>query len=117
TPMSQDGKIMINTSETSNMAHFIDTATRQIVANVLVDARPRFAEFKRDNSELWVSSELRETGCCVERAGDVHNSLQYPGPAGRTPRAGPHRQAQAGEAAFHTVGPSKSRRGRGCHEP
>jgi len=40
------------------MAHFIDTATRQIVANVLVDARPRFAEFKPDGSELWVSSEI-----------------------------------------------------------
>src|ERR1700712_1905496 len=53
-----DGKILINTSETTNMAHFIDTASRQIVANVLVDARPRFAEFKRDGSELWVSSEI-----------------------------------------------------------
>ena len=59
--ISPDGKILINTSETTNMAHFIDTATRQIVANVLVDARPRFAEFKRDNSEVWVSSEIGGT--------------------------------------------------------
>ena len=44
--ISPDGKILVNTSETTNMAHFIDTATHQIVANVLVDARPRFAEFK-----------------------------------------------------------------------
>jgi PQQ-dependent catabolism-associated beta-propeller protein len=43
------------------MAHFIDTATRQIVANVLVDSRPRYAEFKRDGSELWVSSEVGGT--------------------------------------------------------
>src|ERR1700716_2486648 len=56
--ISPDGKTLINTSETTNMAHFIDTSTRQIVANVLVDARPRFAEFKRDGSELWVSSEI-----------------------------------------------------------
>jgi len=56
--ISPDGKILINTSETTNMAHFIDTTTRQIVANVLVDGRPRFAEFKRDGSELWVSSEI-----------------------------------------------------------
>ena len=59
--ISPDGKILVNTSETTNMAHFIDTATRQIVANVLVDARPRFAEFKHDGSELWVSSEIGGT--------------------------------------------------------
>ena len=41
--ISPDGKTLINTSETTNMAHFIDTATRQVVANVLVDSRPRFA--------------------------------------------------------------------------
>jgi hypothetical protein len=35
--ISPDGKILVNTSETTNMAHFIDTETRQIVANVLVD--------------------------------------------------------------------------------
>ena len=43
------------------MAHFIDTSSRQMVANVLVDARPRFAEFKRDGSEVWVSSEIGGT--------------------------------------------------------
>jgi PQQ-dependent catabolism-associated beta-propeller protein len=56
--LSPDGKILVNTSETTNMAHFIDTATRRIVANILVDARPRFAQFKDDGSELWVSSEI-----------------------------------------------------------
>jgi PQQ-dependent catabolism-associated beta-propeller protein len=40
------------------MAHFIDTSTRKIVDSVLVDARPRFATFKQDGSELWVSSEV-----------------------------------------------------------
>src|SRR6202008_1315729 len=59
--ISPDGKILINTSEPTNMAHFIDTGTRQIGANVLVDSRPRFAEFKRDGSELWVSSEIGGT--------------------------------------------------------
>jgi PQQ-dependent catabolism-associated beta-propeller protein len=66
--ISPDGKILINTSETTNMAHFIDTATRQIVANVLVDARPRFAEFKRDSSELWVSSEIGGTVSIIDPA-------------------------------------------------
>ena len=48
------------------MAHFIDTETRRIVGNVLVDARPRFAEFKRDGSELWVSSEIGGTVSVID---------------------------------------------------
>jgi PQQ-dependent catabolism-associated beta-propeller protein len=48
------------------MAHFIDTATRQIVANILVDARPRFAQFKDDGSELWVSSEIGGTVSIID---------------------------------------------------
>jgi DNA-binding beta-propeller fold protein YncE len=64
--MSPDGKILVNTSETTNMAHFIDTQTREIVSNVLVDARPRFAEFKRDGSELWVSSEIGGTVTVID---------------------------------------------------
>jgi PQQ-dependent catabolism-associated beta-propeller protein len=48
------------------MAHFIDTATRRIVANVLVDARPRFAEFKRNASEVWVSSEIGGTVSVID---------------------------------------------------
>jgi PQQ-dependent catabolism-associated beta-propeller protein len=64
--ISPDGKTLINTSETTNMAHFIDTSSRQIVANVLVDARPRFAEFKHDASELWVSSEIGGTVSIID---------------------------------------------------
>jgi len=64
--VSPDDKIMINTSETTNMAHFIDTSTRQIVANVLVDSRPRFAEFKHDGSELWISSEIGGTVSIID---------------------------------------------------
>ena len=40
----KDGKVLVNTSETTNMAHFIDTTTFAVIDNVLVDARPRFAE-------------------------------------------------------------------------
>jgi PQQ-dependent catabolism-associated beta-propeller protein len=64
--ISPDGRILVNTSETTNMAHFIDTETRQVVANVLVDARPRYAEFKRDGSELWVSSEIGGTVSVID---------------------------------------------------
>jgi PQQ-dependent catabolism-associated beta-propeller protein len=48
------------------MAHFIDTQTHQIVANVLVDARPRFAQFKADGSELWVSAEIGGTVTIID---------------------------------------------------
>jgi PQQ-dependent catabolism-associated beta-propeller protein len=58
--------MLVNTSETTNMAHFIDTATRQIVANVLVDARPRFAQFKHDGSEVWVSAEIGGTVTVID---------------------------------------------------
>src|SRR5437588_325208 len=64
--ISPDGKILINTSETTNMAHFIDLASRKIVANVLVDSRPRFAAFKPDGSELWVSSEIGGTVSVID---------------------------------------------------
>jgi PQQ-dependent catabolism-associated beta-propeller protein len=64
--ISPDGKILINTSETTNMAHFIDTTTQQVVASVLVDARPRFATFKTDGSELWVSSEVGGTVSIID---------------------------------------------------
>ena len=39
--VSPDGKTLIATSETSNMAHFIDTDSYQVVDNVLVGSRPR----------------------------------------------------------------------------
>jgi PQQ-dependent catabolism-associated beta-propeller protein len=64
--LSPDGKILVATSETTNMAHFIVTETRRIVANVLVDARPRFAEFKRDASGVWVSSEIGGTVSIID---------------------------------------------------
>ena len=42
--VSPDGKVAITTSETTNMAHWIDTSTQSLFANTLVDARPRHAE-------------------------------------------------------------------------
>ena len=59
--VSPNGKIAITTSETSNMAHWIDTKTRELFANTLVDSRSRHAEFVRDGTELWVSSEIGGT--------------------------------------------------------
>ena len=59
--VSPNGKIAITTSETTNMAHWIDTETRELFANTLVDSRPRHAEFVKDGTELWVSSEIGGT--------------------------------------------------------
>jgi PQQ-dependent catabolism-associated beta-propeller protein len=64
--ISPDGKVLVSTSETTNMAHFIDTRERKIIANVLVDSRPRFAVFKSDASELWVSSEIGGTVSIID---------------------------------------------------
>jgi PQQ-dependent catabolism-associated beta-propeller protein len=50
------------------MAHFIDTATHEITDNVLVDARPRFAEFSPDGSQVWVSSEISGTVSVIDNA-------------------------------------------------
>jgi PQQ-dependent catabolism-associated beta-propeller protein len=50
------------------MAHFIDTSTHEIVANVLVDSRPRFAEFKPDGSQVWISAEIGGTVSVIDNA-------------------------------------------------
>jgi PQQ-dependent catabolism-associated beta-propeller protein len=66
--ISPDGSVMVNTSETTNMAHFIDTETHEIVDNVLVDSRPRFAEFTPDGSQVWVSAEIGGTVSVIDNA-------------------------------------------------
>jgi PQQ-dependent catabolism-associated beta-propeller protein len=64
--VSPDGKTMVNTSETTSMAHFIDTDTHEVTDNVLVDTRPRFAEFKPDGSQVWVSAEVGGTVSVID---------------------------------------------------
>ena len=56
----------MNTSETTNMAHFIDTATNTTIDNVLVDSRPRVAEFTADGAQLWVSAEIGGTVTVID---------------------------------------------------
>ena len=63
--ISPDGKI-VNTSETTNMAHFIDVETKEITHNVLVDQRPRVATFTADGAEVWVSSEIGGTVSVID---------------------------------------------------
>jgi PQQ-dependent catabolism-associated beta-propeller protein len=66
--VSRDGKWVVNTSETTNMAHFIDTDTHEITDNVLVDQRPRYAFWTADDAEIWVSSEIGGTVSVIDNA-------------------------------------------------
>ena len=111
--ISPDGKTLINTSETTNMAHFIDTSSRQIVANVLVDARPRFAEFKHDSSELWVSSEIGGTvSSSIPKArGDRQDHVRDSGFAERGDPAGRHRHDQRRQDRLRRARTGQPRRG------
>jgi DNA-binding beta-propeller fold protein YncE len=43
--VSPDSKYTVATSESTSMAHVIDNATEKLIANVLVDPRPREAKF------------------------------------------------------------------------
>ena len=80
--ISPDGKLLVATSETTNMAHFIDTATHTSIDNVLVDSRPRFAEFTTDGTQVSVSFRNRRHGerHRNEDAQDRHQDrIQIPG--------------------------------------
>ena len=59
--LTNDGAVLVNTSETTNMAHFINTDNLEIVENVLVDQRPRVAVFTPGDTEVWVSAEIGGT--------------------------------------------------------
>jgi PQQ-dependent catabolism-associated beta-propeller protein len=63
-----DGMVVVNTSETTNMAHFIDVESHEITDNVLVDQRPRFADYTADGVEVWVSAEIGGTVSVIDDA-------------------------------------------------
>jgi PQQ-dependent catabolism-associated beta-propeller protein len=48
------------------MAHFIDTTTHQSIDNVLVDNRPRVAEFNSTGTQVWVSAEIGGTVTVID---------------------------------------------------
>ena len=68
--MSPDAKWVGNTSETTNMAHFISTEDYKIYHNVLVDQRPRYAQYTADGSRLFVTSEIGGTVSVMDIAED-----------------------------------------------
>jgi YVTN family beta-propeller protein len=52
---------VIATSETANLAHFIDASTGKLLDSVPVGSRPRFVLFLDRGRTAWVSSEQRGT--------------------------------------------------------
>src|SRR4029434_8440447 len=64
--VSPDDKYTAATSESTSMAHIVDNKSRNLVANILVDSRPREAKFTKDKKELWVSSEVGGTISIVD---------------------------------------------------
>lgn len=56
--VSPDGKLVVVTSESTNMLHFIQVPEHTIVKNVLVGARPRSAVFSSDGKWVYATSEI-----------------------------------------------------------
>jgi PQQ-dependent catabolism-associated beta-propeller protein len=91
------------------MAHFIDVASREVVANVLVGARPRYAEFRQDGSELWVSSEIGGTVTVIDPASkSVKATIAFTIPGLRREAIQPVGLALArdGRTGFVALGPA-----------
>lgn len=107
--ISPDGKILVNTSETTSMAHFIDTETNEIIENVLVDQRPRFAEFKQDGSEVWVSAEIGGTVAVIDPSTfEIKHTITFEIPGLRPEAIQPVgvRLTRDGSTAFVALGPA-----------
>lgn len=107
--ISPDGKMLVNTSETTNMAHFIDTTSFQVIDSVLVDSRPRFAEFNKDNSKVWVSSEVGGTVNVIDPATrKILKRIEFaiPGVTAETIQPVGVRVTKDGKTAFVALGPA-----------
>jgi PQQ-dependent catabolism-associated beta-propeller protein len=64
--VSPDGQWVINTSETTNMLHWINPKTNALEDNTLVDQRPRHVEFNQKGDKLWASSEIGGTVAIID---------------------------------------------------
>jgi len=107
--ISPDGKVLVTTSETTNMAHFIDTATNTTIDNVLVDSRPRFAEFSADGSQVWVSAEIGGTVTVIDaktRTVTAKIAFKIPGVPQDAIQPVGVRITKDGKRAFVALGPS-----------
>ena len=75
--ISPDAKWVVNTSETTNMAHFISTEDYGIKHNVLVDQRPRYAQYSADGTTLFVTAEIGGTVSVIKIAPDGTPTLVH----------------------------------------
>ena len=64
--VSPDGQLIVNTTETTNMAQFFWYKSGKNLANVLMPPRPRWAAFTHDGKQVWVSSELGGTVTVID---------------------------------------------------
>ena len=90
------------------MAHFIDAATNTIIDNVLVDSRPRFAEFTADGTQVWVSAEIGGTVSVIEMTRKVVAKIAFPIPGVPQDAIQPVgvRISRDGKRAFVALGPA-----------
>jgi YVTN family beta-propeller protein len=110
----KDDSIVVNTSETTSMAHLIDWRNKKVVANILVDPRPRYAEYNKDGSELWVTSEVGGTVSVIDPVKHViTQKIAFDVPGLRRSRSSRSAFASAPTAssAFVAIGSRQSRRG------
>ena len=56
--ISPDGKLVLVTSESTNMVHVITVPEHQLIANILVGSRPREVAFSADGRWAYVSGEI-----------------------------------------------------------
>jgi PQQ-dependent catabolism-associated beta-propeller protein len=107
--VSPDGKITVATSTSARMAHGMATASDKLIANVLVDSRPREAKFTPDGKELWVSSEVGGTISVIDpKTWKVTQKISFEVPGVRPEQLQPVGMdfTKDGKLVFVPLGPS-----------
>src|SRR5208282_4600465 len=107
--ISPDDTIVVNTSETTSMAHLIDWRNKKVLANILVAPRPRYAEYNKDGSELWVTSEVGGTVSIIDPVKHVvaqKITFDVPGLAKELIQPVGIRFSSDGKLAFIAMGPA-----------
>jgi PQQ-dependent catabolism-associated beta-propeller protein len=107
--VSPDGRLVAVTSETTNMVHLIEAGSLEIVANILVDQRPRYAEFSPRGGDLWVSSEIGGTVSVIDvttRTIRRRITFEVPGLSRSSIQPVGIKFAPTGKIAFVALGPA-----------
>ena len=91
------------------MVHVIDADTLELLDNILVDTRPRWAAFSPDEKQIWVSSEIRGTLTVIDRASQqqiARIEFHVPGVEQDLVQAVGFVLNKAGTRAYVALGPS-----------